>query len=334
MLTAIVGVVGALIFGSADFLGGLAARRIRAVAATATAALTGLVGLLLALPFVGGAWSASVVLWGSLSGVSGALAISLLYACLAIGPMSILSPLTAVVSAIVPMTAGLLGGERLAPLGYWALGLALVAVVLVGFVPEKGAVRPSLKGILMAIGAGVAMGAFMILVDLTPVDSGLLPLVLNRGVNATITFAALGVIAVFAARRRVQSGTGASAATGAADALRESREPVIPSAPSLSGAATSTLAPVSLATVEGTVAQRRKMGILIAIASGLIDVVANTLLLIGIRIGDLSVMSVLTALYPAGTILLAALVLKERIAPVQWAGLALALTAAGMLALS
>jgi len=46
----------------------------------------------------------------------------------------------------------------------------------------------------------------------------------------------------------------------------------------------------------------------------------------------LSVMSVLTAMYPAGTILLAAVVLKERIAPVQWVGLVLALAAAAMLA--
>ena len=42
----------------------------------------------------------------------------------------------------------------------------------------------------------------------------------------------------------------------------------------------------------------------------------------------------LTALYPAGTIALAAIVLKERIAPVQWVGLALALVAAAMLAVA
>jgi drug/metabolite transporter (DMT)-like permease len=44
-------------------------------------------------------------------------------------------------------------------------------------------------------------------------------------------------------------------------------------------------------------------------------------------------MSVLVALYPAGTILLAAVVLRERVAPVQWVGLALALVAAALLAL-
>ena len=45
-------------------------------------------------------------------------------------------------------------------------------------------------------------------------------------------------------------------------------------------------------------------------------------------------MSVLVALYPAGTIVLAAIVLKERIAPLQVVGLVLAIAAAGMLSLA
>jgi drug/metabolite transporter (DMT)-like permease len=48
----------------------------------------------------------------------------------------------------------------------------------------------------------------------------------------------------------------------------------------------------------------------------------------------LAVVSALTATYPAGTIILAAIVLRERIAPVQWIGLALALTAGVMLAVA
>ncbi len=55
---------------------------------------------------------------------------------------------------------------------------------------------------------------------------------------------------------------------------------------------------------------------------------------LGVRLGELSVMAVLVALYPAGTIILAAIVLKERIAVLQYVGLALAIVAGAMLALA
>jgi drug/metabolite transporter (DMT)-like permease len=286
VLAVIIGLASALVFGAADFLGGIASRRIAAILATAIATLTGFVLLLIALPIVGGEWSADAVALGAISGVSGAVAISLLYACLAIGPMSILSPLTAVVSAIVPVTVAIIGGERLHPIGYLALAVAFAAIVLVGFVPERGAVRPTLRGVLMAIGSGIAIGIFLIVMDKTPPDSGLVPLVLNRGVESALMFGAVGVIAVISWRRRAA-----------------------PRAKSLTG-------------------------IRLAIACGVVDVVANTGLVYALRIGDLSVVSVLTALYPIGTIILASAVLKERIAPVQYAGLALALAAAAMLALA
>ena len=287
MFTVVIGIGSALIFGSADFLGGLASKRMSSILATAIAAVTGLVVLLLALPLLGGQWSIEAVLLGALSGVSGAIAIGLLYACLAIGPMSILSPLTAVVSAIVPLSVGLAAGERLGTIGYVALGLALVAIVLVGFVPERGAVRPALKGVLMAIGSGIAIGAFLIIIDATPDDSGLVPLVLNRAVNAAIMFTLVGVLVFIALRRGI--------------------------APQPAG---------------------WKTGIRLALACGVVDAIANAGLLLGVRLGDLSVMAVLTALYPAGTIILAAIVLKERIAIVQYVGLALAVIAGGMLALA
>ncbi len=292
MLTVLVGLTGALVYGAADFFGGLAARRINPMLVTAIAAVTGLVLLLaLGLPVFGGVWSQDAIVLGAVSGVAGAVAIALLYASLAIGPMSILSPLTAVVSAIVPLVWGLVGGERLGTLGYVALGLALVAVVLVGFVPSgsgelvRGAVRPSLRGVLMGVGAGAAIGVFLVLLDASPDDSGVVPLILNRVVNALIMLAAVAVVAVLARRR---------------------------------GRTTQPLTRAAL---------------LLTLACGVLDVTANALLLIGVRIGDLSVMAVLAALYPAGTIILAAIVLKERIAVLQYVGLVLAIAAASMLAL-
>jgi len=69
------------------------------------------------------------------------------------------------------------------------------------------------------------------------------------------------------------------------------------------------------------------------VVAGILDVLANVVVLYGLRVGALSVMAVLVALYPAGTIVLAGIWLKERVAPIQWVGLALALIASALLAL-
>jgi len=285
VLAIVIGLASAVTYGVADFFGGLAAKRTPAVVVTAFVALVGLVVLVPFALLVPARISYEAVVWGGLSGVTGAAAIFLLYAALAIGPMSILSPLTAVLSAIVPMTWGLVGGERLPWWGYLALGGVLVAIVLVGFVPEKGAVRPRLRGLVYATFSGILIGCFFILVDQAPADSGLYPIVANRVVAGSILLVVLAVLLVRARRHGV------------------------PAFPGLRGA----------------------WGLIVA--CGIADAAANVLILTGLRMGDLTVMSVLAALYPGGTIALAALVLRERIAPVQWVGLLLALASAAVLAI-
>ena len=106
--------------------------------------------------------------------------------------MSILSPTTALLSALVPMTYGFIRGEALSPWVYPALGLALVAVVLVGFVPDERAIRPTPTALAMAIGSGVLIGLFYIFIDLAPDTSGITPLVANR----LLQFTLVGVIVV------------------------------------------------------------------------------------------------------------------------------------------
>jgi drug/metabolite transporter (DMT)-like permease len=60
--------------------------------------------------------------------------------------------------------------------------------------------------------------------------------------------------------------------------------------------------------------------------------VANLAYLLAVREGELAVVAVITALYPAGTVLLARMVLTERIGPRQLAGLGLAAVAVSLLA--
>ena len=289
MLTVALGLMGALAYGGADFYGGLASRRSSTILTTLGVALVGLVGLALTSPFVSAVSSYDAWFYGAASGLAGAIGIGLLYGSLAIGPMSILSPATAFISAIVPVSVGLSLGEGGGASFYIAIALALVAVVLVGFVPEQGAVRPRPLGLVMATGSGTFIGFTVILIDLSPADSGLIPLLANRMVSSTALIIATGALVL--------------------GRVLLSRTPRLPG-----------------------LAEVRQVWSMILIA-GILDVVANVAVIYGLRSGALSVVSVLIALYPAGTIMLAGIVLKERIALIQWAGLALALIASGLLAL-
>ncbi|MBK5238955.1 MAG: EamA family transporter [Actinomycetales bacterium] len=315
MLTVILGFSGAVVFGSADFLGGLASKRMGSMKVTALAAIAGFLVLLLATLWVPGHMDSGALFWGILSGVSGSLAIMLLYASLAIGPMSILSPLGALVSAVVPIAwAGILG-QALGALGYVAIAIGFVAIVLVGFVPDKKAVRPTLRGLAMATGAGVFIGLFIIFIDQVNPDTGLIPLLANRATSFTIMTTAIGVMAALRwAHRRGLLGREGPA-----------RADIVVGEPSLD---------VAVDDPASNRADNLRIGLLLAVACGVVDAVGNALLLFGIHIGDLSVMSVLTAMYPIGTIILAGVILKERIAPVQIVGLALAIGAAALLSLS
>jgi drug/metabolite transporter (DMT)-like permease len=313
MLTVILGFSGAVVFGSADFLGGLASKRLGSMKVTALAALTGFLTLLLASVWVPGTVDSGALYWGVLSGVSGSLAIMLLYASLAIGPMSILSPLGALVSAVVPVAWAGINGEVLGPLGYVAIAVGLVAIVLVGFVPDKKAVRPNVRGLLMATGAGIFIGFFIICIDQVNPETGLIPLLANRATSFTIMLTAIGVAAALHwAHRRGLFGRDGVARADIVVGETGGEE----------------LGANNLRT------NNIRIALLLAIACGVVDAVGNSLLLFGIHIGDLSVMSVLTAMYPIGTIILAGIILKERVAPIQIVGLGLAIGAAALLSLS
>jgi len=288
MLTVLLGLTAALTYGFADFYGGLAARRSATLLVTAGVGIVGLLGISLVALLVPAVSSETAWLYGAASGITGAIGIGLLYGTLAIGPMSILSPATAFISAIVPVSVGLAAGEGQGFSFFFALALALFAVILVGFIPEKKAVRPSPLGLLMAVGSGAFIGFAIIFLNATPVDSGLIPLVGNRMASSTLLL--LTITLVILSRKA------------------RSKTPALPGLPQL------------------------KSVFVIILAAGVSDVLANVAVLYGLRSGDLSVMSVLVALYPTGTILLASLVLKERIALVQWFGLGLALVASALLA--
>jgi uncharacterized membrane protein len=63
------------------------------------------------------------------------------------------------------------------------------------------------------------------------------------------------------------------------------------------------------------------------VAAGVLDMTANALYLVAVRDGMLSIVAPVAALYPVSTVLLALALDRERVRPVQVAGLGLAVAA-------
>lgn len=297
MLTAIFGLCTALTYGAADFFAAIASRKIRVVEVTALASVAGLVVLLLLLPFMGGSFTQPAFFWGLMGGLSSVVALLALYASLALGPISIISPLGALVSAIVPAAIGVsLLGESFSVLGWFAIALALIAVVLVGFVPVsptegKNISLPKPRAIILAIIAGTGIGVAVTSLARSPVDSGIAPIIVMRTTAAVLLGTAVLVIAIKNRNKKFSN------------------------------------------TDKRSTPMTSKIFLTI-MAAGALDATANIFFTLASRTGALTVVGVLTALYPLGTILLARLVLKEHVATTQKIGIALTLGASLLLALA
>ncbi len=210
--------LASLLWGCSDFFGGLAAKSwvVQRVGVVMQAVSLAIISVLLVV-FPADP-SASDLGWGLVAGVVSAVGITLLYRSLAIGPMHVVAPTTAVVGAMSNVIIGVIGGERPSALTTAGVCLALVAVALVGS-PSPAVVsagRSSRRVVLMAAGAGLALGVLNASFAATSTDSGLYPV----GVSRLVALVLLGVAALVTARDAPVRGEGAigwSMAAGVAD---------------------------------------------------------------------------------------------------------------------
>jgi drug/metabolite transporter (DMT)-like permease len=234
--------------------------------------------LVLAL-IVGGEISKAAIVWGALCGVGQAFGVWWFYAALAAGPISVVSPLTAVLVAGIPVGVGVALGERPSPVAVCGIVVALIAVVLVSRDATDEDVNPhkfTTKVAWLTIGAGVAFGLNFVLIHQAPVESRLWPLLFARLAASVLVFA------VAAASHNLRPPSGG---------------------------------PLKL-----------------AVAGGLLDAVANVCMLFALQASLLSLASVLISLYPAATVVLAIVVLDERVTRWQQLGMVLALISVAMIA--
>lgn len=285
-MTIIFGLLSAFSYGYADFVGALAAKKVRAITVTTISFSFGLL-IAIAMSFVVGAnFSQASITSGIYAGLASGIAISFLYAALALGPISIVSPLTAVISALIPVVYDLATGAQLGPFALVAIVLVLVAVVLVAFVPGADFRLPSLRALLYAVGAGIGFAGIFIFLDSSPSDSGLATLIVMRIIG--IGMMLVGLTYAFFKYRPAQF-------------------------------------------LETSIFKKPVIWLVLLAGSG--DVLGNVSFLIANRAGELAIAAVLTSLYPVGTILLARIVLKERIAKSQSLGIVLAIGACVLIAI-
>jgi drug/metabolite transporter (DMT)-like permease len=303
----ILALAAAVLYGTADFLGGVASRRARVFAVLALTVPAGAVVMVLAAllgealglggllghggvggPIPVGSWSA--VGWAAASGVCGAFGLMAFYSGFAAAAISVVAPVAALVSAVLPVGVAIAGGERPGACVVAGGLVCLIAIVLVSTQPaarehgqtgdgqpgasQRGAGRLAASGRLLALGYGAAAGAGFGLFFLFLNDAGqsgvLWPVAISRSAGAVVAF---GIALATRTRPWPRGGGGVAR---------------------------------------------------IALISGTIDAAANVCYILATRVGLFGLAVVITSLYPGMTVLLARFILGERMRWVQRTGLLLA----------
>src|SRR4051812_33886746 len=122
----------AILYGAADFTGGLTTRRAGTIPVVVLSQASGLLLLAFILPLLPHASpSRADLVWGAAAGLAGGIGVALLYRALAVGVMAVVAPTTAVCAVTIPVLVSVLLGERPVPLAVVGIVLGIVSIVLV-----------------------------------------------------------------------------------------------------------------------------------------------------------------------------------------------------------
>jgi drug/metabolite transporter (DMT)-like permease len=286
-MVVLLGLAAAVLYGSGDFLGGMATRRAHVLTVLTLVETAGVIVALAAAVAVASAGPVGLagLTWGFSAGLVGGFGLIIFYTGLAAGPMSVVAPVSGLVSTVLPVAVALAEGERPKVGVYAGALLCLVAIVLASAAGDTGgdteggtggatgaARRLGRLGRAIAYGtaSGVSFGLFFLLIRNAGQSGELWPVAAGRVGELAIVLAAAAVL-----RPGLPRGLSAGIPLAAAGA-------------------------------------------------GAIDVVANICYVAATRTGAFGLAVVLASLYPGVTVLLARVVLGERLRWLQRVGLGLA----------
>jgi drug/metabolite transporter (DMT)-like permease len=272
LATVLFGLAASLCWGSGDFSGGLASRRTNTASVVLVAYTVGFVLLVgLALIWREAFPSPQDLLWGALAGVAGAFGLLAFYSALSLGQMGIAAPVSAILTATLPVLFSTFTEGLPTPLQLGGFVLALLAV---GLISRSEGAKGAPKGLGLAMLAGLGFGLFFILISRVSPGATFWPLAMARLTSVVILFPLM--------------------------LIRRQGLPKLKAAP-------------------------------LIMLAGVLDAVGNAFFVLAAHSGRLDVASVLSALYPAATVILAAFLLRERVSRIQGCGIVIAMIAVPMI---
>ncbi|MEU1892094.1 EamA family transporter [Streptomyces sp. NPDC054847] len=193
-MTALFALATSLLWGLADFGGGLLTRRTPALTVVVASQSVAVVVLGAIVVATGGFAEAGPRLWYAVAaGAVGPVAMLCFYKALALGPMGVVSPLGSL-GVAVPVGIGLLLGERPGVLQFAGIAVAVAGIVLAGG-PELRGAPVQRQAVLMTLVAAFGFGAVLALIaEASTTLTGLfLALFVQRVTNVAVGGAALWV---------------------------------------------------------------------------------------------------------------------------------------------
>jgi drug/metabolite transporter (DMT)-like permease len=273
VLSSLFGLLSALTWGAGDFTGGIVSRRVGIYRAAFYGEFIGLFFLVIMLAVVREplpAWP--VWAWSACAGAIGSVGLLLLFKGMVDGQMSVAAPVSALMSAVLPVIASTLTEGLPGLTKYLGFALALTAIWLISQGEgHRKELHLHLADLRLPLLAGVCFGGYFILMHQGSRSATVWPMMFGRMAGSLVLF-------FFAA------------------AKHQLHWP-----------------------------DRRVAPLVFLNAAG--DIAGNTFYILSGQFGRLDVAAVLGSLYPGTTVLLAGLLLHERLNRSQWVGIFAALAA-------
>ena len=264
------GLTSALAWGASGFCGGLATRRGNVLTVIVFSQLIG-TGLLLifSLLFAKEMPEFHLLSIGGIAGICGTFGLVAFYRGLALGRMGIVAPISAIVTAVIPVLFAIFNEGLPKTTKLYGFSIALVSVWFLSHTTQDSKIR--FNELYLPVLAGFGFSLFLILIDQVSNEAILWPLFAGR-------LSSVSLMTLI---------------------LLKQNHPKVPAYNQL---------------------------FFIALA-GISETGGSGFFALATRLGRLDISTVLGALYPAVTVLLARYILKERLLRGQWVGVMIALCA-------